>query len=218
MVRAQLLGRGRHIEDARVLAAMREVPRHEFVPPGERADAYCDQPLPIGHGQTISQPFIVALMTEALQLTTADRVLEIGTGSGYQTAILARLVHQVYSIEIIPALALRAEAVLRHLGIENVTLREGDGHEGWPDQAPFDAIMATCAPRTRPLALERQLAIGGRMAIPIGGVGEDQQLQVLHKVSARELVLERLVPVRFVPMTGVQATDSAPASPPRDPT
>src|SRR5437867_6015250 len=169
MVQEQLVPRGIH--DGRVLAAMARVPREEFVPADSRAASYEDGPLPIGHGQTISQPYIVAFMTEQLRPRPSDRVLEIGTGSGYQAAILAGLVKDVYTIEIIDALAKDAEATLQRLGYKNVHVRVGDGYRGWPEHASFDAITVTCAPDHVPQPLIDQLKEGGRMIIPVGGFG-----------------------------------------------
>lgn len=197
MVKEQLASRD--IRNPRVLAAMEAVPRHEFVPEEEQRLAYADMPLPIGHGQTISQPYIVALMTQLLEPKSTDRVLEIGTGSGYQAAVLAELVDEVYSIEIVEPLAERAEATLKRLGIKNVHVRSGDGYQGWPDKAPFDAIIVTCAPDHVPKPLVEQLREGGRMAIPIGeGI---QDLILLRKENG-QLIRESKLPVRFVPMTG----------------
>jgi protein-L-isoaspartate(D-aspartate) O-methyltransferase len=197
MVREQIEDRG--VRDARVLAALRKVPRHLFVPPEERDEAYNDYPLAIGHAQTISQPYIVAYMTEALELKPHDRVLEIGTGSGYQAAILAELVAQVYSIEIVEALAKEAEARLRRLGYSNVQVRAGDGYRGWPEAAPFDAIIVTAAPGHIPQPLVDQLREGGRMVLPLGQW--DQELVRLRR-SREGILRESLLPVRFVPMTG----------------
>jgi protein-L-isoaspartate(D-aspartate) O-methyltransferase len=199
MVREQLTSPFRGITNAHVLAAMSKVPRHEFVPPDLRARAYDDHPLPIGHDQTISQPYIVAFMTEQLQPQPDDRVLEIGTGSGYQAAVLAELVKEVYTIEIVEPLARGAEADLQRLGYTNVHVRAGDGYLGWPETAPFDAIIVTCAPEAVPKPLADQLKDGGRMIIPVG-YGE-QQLILLRKQGG---VLEKkaVLPVRFVPMTG----------------
>jgi protein-L-isoaspartate(D-aspartate) O-methyltransferase len=197
MVDEQLAARD--IKDPRVLAAMRRVPRHEFVPEAMRGNAYMDSPLPIGHDQTISQPYIVAFMTEALQLDPSHRVLEIGTGSGYQAAILGELVKEVYTIEIVAPLADRARATLKQLGYTNVQVRTGNGYLGWPDQAPFDRVMVTAAPDAIPQPLIEQLAIGGLMAIPVG-VG-DQELLILRRTDKGMETL-RTLPVRFVPMTG----------------
>jgi protein-L-isoaspartate(D-aspartate) O-methyltransferase len=200
MVEDQLAGTGRGITNTRVLAAMGKVPRQEFVPEDLRARAYQDSPLPIGHGQTISQPYIVAFMTEQLDPKPTDRVLEIGTGSGYQAAVLAGLTAQVYTVEIIRDLAQRAEADLKRLGYTNVHVRVGDGYKGWAEAAPFDAIIVTCAPEKVPPPLIEQLKDGGRMIIPIGA-GWDQELVLLRKQGGK---LERhaVLPVRFVPMTG----------------
>jgi protein-L-isoaspartate(D-aspartate) O-methyltransferase len=204
MVQDQLTGPGRDITNARVLAAMGKVPRHELVPADQRSLAYEDRPLPIGHDQTISQPYIVALMTEKLAPQSTDRILEIGTGSGYQAAVLAELVKEVYTIEIIEPLAKRAEADLKRLGYTNVFVRAGDGFQGWPEAAPFDAIIVTCAPEQVPQPLVAQLKDGGRIVIPIGPAG-NQQLVLLRK-QGRELEQSAVIPVRFVPMTGkVQA-------------
>lgn len=198
MVKEQLMPRGIHEE--RVLAAMMKVPREEFVPEHLRAASYADQPLPIGYNQTISQPFIVAFMTEQLRPQPHDRVLEIGTGSGYQAAILAQLVADVYSIEIIEPLARTAETTLQRLGYKNVHVKVGDGYKGWPEHAPFDAVIVTCAPDHVPQALVDQLKEGGRMIIPVGGPG-DQELYLLEKEKGA-LRRRAVSPVRFVPMTG----------------
>jgi len=200
MVAEQLSGPGRNITNARVLTVMGKVPRHEFVPERLRAQAYQDRPLPIGHGQTISQPYIVAFMTEQLEPRPADRVLEIGTGSGYQAAVLAELVAQVYTIEIIEDLAKRAATDLQRLGYTNVHVRAGDGYKGWPEAAPFDAIIVTCAPENVPQPLIDQLKDGGRMIIPIGPMW-DQELVLLRK-HGNKLEQHAVLPVRFVPMTG----------------
>jgi protein-L-isoaspartate(D-aspartate) O-methyltransferase len=205
MVRQQLTAPGRDITNARVLGVMGKVPRHEFVPTSLRGQAYEDHPLPIGFDQTISQPFIVAFMTEKLEPKPADKVLEIGTGSGYQAAVLAGLVSNVFTIEIVEPLARRAEADLKRLGYSNVKVRAGDGYKGWPEAAPFDAIIVTCAPERVPQPLVDQLKDGGRMIIPVGAFG-DQQLYLLQKKGGR--VEQRAVlPVRFVPMTGGSAKD-----------
>jgi protein-L-isoaspartate(D-aspartate) O-methyltransferase len=199
MVATQLRPRG--IADERVLAAMERVPRHEFVPAPIRGLAYADRPLPIGHDQTISQPFIVAFMTEALKPSPGDRVLEIGTGSGYQAAVLAELVAKVYTIEIVAPLGERARADLARLKYGNVHVRIGDGYEGWPEHAPFDAIIVTCSPEHVPAPLVEQLRDGGRMIIP---VGESPGAQALYLLEKRGGKVERraVLPVRFVPMTG----------------
>jgi protein-L-isoaspartate(D-aspartate) O-methyltransferase len=198
MVQQQLMARG--VNDARVLTAMTKVPREEFVPPDSRAASYEDGPLQIGSGQTISQPYIVAFMTEQLQPKTNDRILEIGTGSGYQAAVLAELVAEVYTIEIIEPLAKTAEATLQRLGYKNVHVKVGDGYKGWPENAPFDAITVTCAPDHVPQPLIDQLKEGGRMIIPVGGFG-DQELYLLQKQNG-QLQRRAVLPVRFVPMTG----------------
>lgn len=197
MVDDQLRARG--IRDPRVLDAMTRVPRHIFVPEAGRDDAYGDYPLPIGHGQTISQPYIVAFMTEALQLEPTHRVLEIGTGSGYQAAVLGELAGEVFTIEIIDELAVRARQLLADSGYRNVTVRTGNGYLGWPEHAPFDRIMVTAAPVDVPPALVDQLKIDGLMAIPVGtGL---QELRILRRTPDGMTTLATL-PVRFVPMTG----------------
>jgi protein-L-isoaspartate(D-aspartate) O-methyltransferase len=196
MVEQQLKPRG--IKDQRVLAAMAKVPREEFVPTDERIDAYEDGPLPIDYGQTISQPYIVAFMTEQLRPKPTDRVLEIGSGSGYQAAILAELVTDVYTIEIIEPLAKSAEATMQRLGYKNVHIKVGDGYQGWPEEAPFDAVIVTCAPENVPQPLIDQLQNGGRMVIPVGERFA-QQLYLLEKKNGR-LKESATLPVRFVPM------------------
>jgi protein-L-isoaspartate(D-aspartate) O-methyltransferase len=208
MVQEQLADPGRGITNERVLAVMGRVPRHEFVPADYRALAYDDHPLPIGHGQTISQPFIVAFMTEKLEPKSSDKVLEIGTGSGYQAAVLAELVSKVYTLEIVEPLAHRAEADLKRLGYTNVMVRAGDGYQGWPDAAPFDAVIVTCAPNHVPQPLVDQLKEGGRMIIPVDSAG-DQELYVLRKKGGK-VEKQAVLPVRFVPMTGRKATDPKP--------
>ncbi|MCP3979566.1 MAG: protein-L-isoaspartate(D-aspartate) O-methyltransferase [bacterium] len=197
MVRRQIEARG--VRNAGVLAAMRDVPRHAFVPPTARRQAHVDGPLAIGHGQTISQPYIVALMTELLNPTAAMRVLEIGTGSGYQTAVLSRCVARVYSVEIVPGLARDAARRLERLGCDNVETREVDGTDGWPEAAPFDGILVTAAPQRIPPALVEQLADGGRLVIPVGSIG--QELIVVTR-TADGSESRSVTPVRFVPMTG----------------
>ena len=196
MVQQQLVARG--IKDERVLAAMGKVPREEFVPPESRDASYEDGPLPIGYDQTISQPYIVAFMTEQLRPKPSDRVLEIGTGSGYQAAILAGLVKEVYSIEIVEPLAKNAEATLARLGCKNIHVKIGDGYKGWPEAAPFDAIVVTCAPDKVPQPLTDQLKEGGRLVIPVGERFA-QQLYVLEKKNG-QLKESVTLPVRFVPM------------------
>src|SRR5215216_4465712 len=196
MVQRQLMTRG--INDARVLAAMAKVPREEFVAPESRAASYEDGPLPIGYGQTISQPYVVAFMTEQLRPKPSDRVLEVGTGSGYQAAILAELVSEIYSIEIVEPLAKTAEVTLQRLGYKNVHLKIGDGYKGWPEMAPFDAIIVTCAPDKVPQPLADQVKDGGRMIIPVGERFA-QQLYLLEKKNG-QLKQSITLPVRFVPM------------------
>ncbi len=196
MVRFQIGARG--IDSPSVINAMQKVERHLFVPPPLRSRAYGDYPLPIGEGQTISQPYIVALMTQVLNLSPSDRVLEVGTGSGYQAAVLAEICSQVFSIELIEILGQRAERLLTELGYRNVHVKIGDGYQGWPEHAPFDAIIVTCAPSHIPAALQEQLAEGGRMVIPVGGPG-DQELVLLIKEKG-EIRRKDIIPVRFVPM------------------
>ncbi len=198
MVEFQLARRG--ISDERVLAAMRRVPRHRFVPESQAPFAYEDGPLPIGQGQTISQPYVVAFMTQALELSGDERVLEIGTGSGYQAAILSQLAREVWTIEIVEPLAEQARSTLARLGYPDIHVRCGDGYLGWPEHAPFDAIMVTAAPDHVPQPLLDQLAVGGRMIVP---VGEREQELVLVRRTAEGYVREEVLPVRFVPMTGL---------------
>jgi protein-L-isoaspartate(D-aspartate) O-methyltransferase len=198
MVEQQIRARG--IDDERVLAAMAQVPRHLFVPEVERRQAYEDHPLPIGSGQTISQPYVVALMTSLLALTPQSRVLEIGTGSGYQAAVLSRLAAEVYSVEIVPDLAARALGTLARLGYDNIHVRIADGYRGWSEAAPFDAIVLTAAPREVPQPLLDQLRPGGRLVLPVGGV--DQDLVLMTKGADGSLQRQTVIPVRFVPMTG----------------
>jgi protein-L-isoaspartate(D-aspartate) O-methyltransferase len=188
--------------DRRVLQAMGEVPRHEFVPEDSKGFAYYNRPLPIGHGQTISQPYIVALMTDLAQPKPDDIVLEIGTGSGYQAAILSPLVQHVYSIEIIEALAADAKQRLQRLGFANVTTRLGDGYYGWEEHAPFDAIIVTAAASHVPPPLIQQLRPGGRMVIPVGGRFLTQQLLLIEKGEDGDIVTRQVAAVRFVPLTG----------------
>ncbi len=187
------------IGDPRVLAAMRTVPRHRFVPADQQDAAYDDRPLPIGFGQTISQPYIVAFMTEALALSPSDVVLEIGTGCGYQAAVLAELAGEVYTIELVPELAEQARHTLDALGYRNVHVSAGDGDRGWPEHAPFPKIIVTAAPEEVPQALVDQLAVGGTMVVPVGPRYGDQELRILTK-TAHGVVTERSLPVRFVPM------------------
>ena len=198
MVREQIAGRG--IRDRRVLEALRRVPRHSFIPAAERARAYDDGPVPIGQGQTISQPYIVALMTELVRPQPGDRVLEVGTGSGYQAAVLARLVKHVYTIELEETLARSATAVLRELQFENITVRTGDGYGGWPEHAPFDIVIVTAAPEHIPQPLIDQLKPGGRLIVPVGPRFSVQQLQLLEKDANGAIKTTEVSPVMFVPL------------------
>jgi protein-L-isoaspartate(D-aspartate) O-methyltransferase len=198
MVRVQIEARG--VRDRAVLEAMRAIPRELFMPPGVRAQAYADRPAPIGHGQTISQPYIVALMTELLGATRADRVLEIGTGSGYQAAVLSLVARRVYSIEIVPELARSAAETLHRLGYDNVTVRTGDGYRGWPEEAPFERVILTAAPPTIPQALIDQLANGGRLVAPEGANPFEQQLVVIEKGRDGRVTRRAVMRVVFVPM------------------
>lgn len=192
-------GTGRYALEPRVLAVMEQVPRHEFVPEAQRHAAYRNRPLPIGQGQTISQPYIVALMTGLLQLKPEHRVLEVGTGSGYQAAVLARLAREVFTIEIIAELGRTAAETLARLDYGNVKVRVGDGYLGWPEEAPFDAIIVTAAPDHVPQALVAQLKPGGRLVIPVGSA--EQDLLVVEKKPDGTATTEEIVPVRFVPLT-----------------
>lgn len=196
MVEGQLVRRG--LRDPLVLEAMRRVPRHYFVPPESQAYAYDDYPLPIGEEQTISQPYIVALMTEELGLTGGERVLEIGTGSGYQTAVLAEIAGHVYTVELLPSLAEEARRTLEALGYDNISYRIGDGWEGWSEHAPYDAIMATAAPLELPEPLVEQLATGRRLVLPLGEI--EQDLVQVTKDESGCLSKRVLTPVRFVPL------------------
>jgi protein-L-isoaspartate(D-aspartate) O-methyltransferase len=196
MVEQQIQGRG--VTDARLLEAMRTVPRERFVTPEQAEHAYDDTPLPIGHGQTISQPYVVAYMTDVLRVDPSHRVLEIGTGSGYQAAILGELAREVYTIEIVPQLAQRAKETLLALGYEHVHVREGDGYAGWPERAPFDRIMVTAAVEAIPPPLLEQLTPGGRLVVPVGSQGETQWIVIAEKTD-RGTVERRTIPVRFVP-------------------
>jgi protein-L-isoaspartate(D-aspartate) O-methyltransferase len=198
MVYSQIVARG--ISDEKVINAMLKVERHKFVPRGYEKLAYGDYPLPIEEGQTISQPYIVALMTEEIELEPADKVLEIGTGSGYQAAVLSLLVDKVYTIEIIESLATTAAQRLEDLGFLNVEVRHGDGFLGWPEDAPFDAIIITCAPPKLPKPLVEQLAEGGRLIVPLG---EDFQMLTLYRKVNGNLEKEEITPVLFVPMKGI---------------
>lgn len=198
MVEQQIRQRG--VTDARVLDAMRTVPRERFVPPELLPQAYDDGPLPIGSGQTISQPYIVAYMTEALRVQPSHKVLEVGTGSGYQAAILSYLVREVYTIEIVPELATRAETLLRSLNRTNVRVRAGDGYVGWPEQAPFDRVIVTAAPEEIPRPLIDQLADGGLLVAPVGAQSAPQWMTVVEKTQ-KGVVQRRTIPVQFVPFT-----------------
>jgi protein-L-isoaspartate(D-aspartate) O-methyltransferase len=210
MVASQLVRAGRGITNSRVLMAMGKVPRHEFLPERLRAQAYDDHPLPIGHEQTISQPFIVAFMTQQLDPKPTDRVLEIGTGSGYQAAVLAEIVGEVYTIEIVEELAARATADLTRLGYTNVHVRASDGYKGWSEAAPFDAVIVTCAPERVPQPLIDQLKDGGRVIIPLGPLWK-QELVLLRKQNGK-LEQHAVLPVQFVPMTRkAQGKADAPA-------
>ena len=197
MVERQIVARG--VKDAKVIAAMKTVPRHLFVPAGLRGNAYEDRPLSIGWEQTISQPYIVAFMTEQLGVKPGDRVLEIGTGSGYQAAVLAQIADSVFTIEIIPELAQKAQETLRELNYKNIIVRNGDGYHGWKEKAPFDAIIVTAAPPKIPPLLLEQLQNGGKMILPVGEYV--QELVVVHKTE-RGMEMQNVLPVRFVPMTG----------------
>ena len=201
-VRATARDLGRETLDPRVERALLDVPRHEFVAPGDETRAYLDAPLPIGHGQTISQPFIVAVMTELLATRPGDVVLEIGTGSGYQAAVLAGLVARVYSIEIVAPLAARAAATLTRLGYDNVEVRVGDGHQGWPEHAPFDGIILTAAGGEIPPALFAQLRSGGRLVAPVETEAGGQSLRVYRKSNSGQVTMKDVLPVMFVPLTG----------------
>lgn len=198
MVTQQIIGRG--VKDARVLTAMQKVPRHKFIPQSEQQHAYDDSPLPIGYDQTISQPYIVAYMTEALHLKGSERVLEIGTGSGYQAAVLSELAKEIYTIEIVVPLCKEAKERLAKLGFHNVHVLCGDGYSGWPDFAPFDAIIITAAPAHIPEPLLKQLKSGGRMVAPVGRLY--QELVLITKDEQGVVKRKKLLPVRFVPMTG----------------
>jgi protein-L-isoaspartate(D-aspartate) O-methyltransferase len=197
MVRAQIAARG--IDQGSVLQAMRTVPRHLFVPEELQAAAYADHPLAIGQGQTISQPYVVALMTQLLELRGGEKILEIGTGSGYHAAVMSRIAGSIYSVEIIPELARRARRTLEQIGYDNVHVRHGDGYQGWPEEAPFDAIVLTAAPEQIPPPLLDQLKVGGRMVAPVGGFFQELKLIVKHDDGIETRSVEA---VRFVPMTG----------------
>jgi protein-L-isoaspartate(D-aspartate) O-methyltransferase len=202
MMRSQLRAYSPGVHNDAVLEAMRQVPRHLFVAPELQRAAYADRPLPIGYGQTISQPYIVALMTEALQLRAGAKVLEVGTGSGYQAAVLSELTPRVLTIEIIHALGEEARQRLQRLGYYTVRVRIGDGYFGWPEEAPFDGIIVTCAAGHIPPPLVDQLRPGGRMVIPVGGLYEVQRLMVVSKDERGAIQTKELLPVLFVPMRG----------------
>jgi len=197
MISNQIVSRG--IKDTQLIEAMRKVPRHLFVPENRRDSAYDDRPLPIGEGQTISQPYIVAFMTKALDLSLEDMVLEIGTGSGYQAAILAEIVREVYSIEVIPGLGEAARERLEKMGYKNISVKIGDGYEGWPEKAPFDGVIVTCAPEKIPKSLIDQLDKGGRMIIPVGEKRGIQKLVLIRKDKGM-VIKKEVMDVLFVPM------------------
>ncbi len=198
MIENQIVSRG--VTDESVLSVMSDIPRHLFIDESQWSIAYSDGPLPIGHGQTISQPYIVAFMIELLQPDSHHVVLEIGTGSGYQAAVLAKLVHHVFTIEIVPELGRSAQKTLKRLGYENVSVRIGDGYKGWPKEAPFDRIILTAAPEEVPKALVDQLKPGGRMVLPVGPRWWGQDLLVIEKDLTGEVIEKKTLPVRFVPM------------------
>ncbi len=211
MVEWQIARRG--VRDALVLQAMRDAPRHWFIPQRMQRYAYDDRPLPIGQGQTISQPYIVAFMTAALKLTGDAKVLEVGTGSGYQAAVLAEITPHVYTIEIVEPLARQAMETFKGRGYDTIVTKIGDGYAGWPEHAPFDAIIVTCAPGHVPPALVEQLKVGGRLCIPVGPQGAGQSLQRITKQPDGSTVTEDLLPVLFVPMTGKARERSAQTDP-----
>ncbi|NAY90929.1 protein-L-isoaspartate(D-aspartate) O-methyltransferase [Muricauda sp. JGD-17] len=198
MVKSQIQARG--INHPATLSAMLNVPRHEFVPKDQKVFAYSDRPLPIGQGQTISQPYIVAFMTQTLRLKRSHRVLEIGTGSGYQAAVLSKIADSVYTIEIVEELALSSKNLLQKLGYKNVVVRWGDGYNGWPEKAPFDAIMVTAGAESIPQPLLDQLKLGGRMIIPVGPHNAIRQLILVEK-KKNKIIKKNVMPVRFVPFT-----------------
>lgn len=202
LVRETRTETGRPALDERVMAVMRKVPRHEFVPASQLANAYQNRPLPIGHGQTISQPYIVALMTDLARVEPGHKVLEVGTGSGYQTAVMAHLARAVYTIEIIEPLGLQARQRLQKLGYDNVQVRLGDGYHGWEEHAPYDAILVTAAASHIPPPLIRQLKAGGRMVIPVGAAFMVQQLMLVEKNRDGTVSTRQILPVAFVPLTG----------------
>jgi protein-L-isoaspartate(D-aspartate) O-methyltransferase len=200
LTRETRLETGRSALGERVMAALAKVPRHEFVPSDQRRNAYQNRPLPIGSGQTISQPFIVALMTDMMDVKATDRVLEVGTGSGYQAAVLAELAAMVYTIEIVEALGREAAERFRNLGYRNIVTRVGDGYQGWPEHAPFDAIMVTAAPREVPQPLIDQLRPGGKLVVPVGGQLAGQTLLIVEKQPDGRIVRRNVLAVRFVPL------------------
>lgn len=207
MVQRQIAGRG--VKSEKVLDAMRRVPRERFLPAGQGVWAYDDNPLPIGDGQTISQPYVVAYMTEALALQGGEKVLEIGTGSGYAAAVLAEIADEVYTIERIEGLATMAKAALEGLGYDNVNVRHGDGTLGWPEEAPFDSIVVTAAGPEVPETLKQQLKIGGRLVIPVGKSKWSQQVVRVTRVAEADFETEYLLPVRFVPLVGEEGWHSS---------
>ena len=202
MIREQIASRG--IKNPEVLRVMGEMPRHLFVPANVREQAYEDRPVPIGHGQTISQPFIVGFMTELLDVQSSHRILEIGTGSGYQAAILSKLVKEVFTMEIVPELAQSAEALFRRLGYKNIFVRSGNGYLGWPEASPFDRIIVTAAPPEIPQVLIDQLKPGGRLLAPVGSSPANQQIIMVEKTKDGKVVERAVLPVRFVPMVRPQ--------------
>lgn len=200
MVDTQIRKRG--VKDPRVLAAMRQVPRDHFVPREFREFAFSDGPLPLSSGQTISQPYMVAVMTEMLQIQPGDRILEIGTGSGYQTAVLAELAEAIYSVEILPGLLEKAQSTLKGLGYDNIHFKQADGWYGWPEAGPFDAALVAAAPEDLPTPLFDQLKPGGRLVVPVGPTGAVQNLLLIKKDINGDLHTRDLMSVRFVPLTG----------------
>ncbi|HBA84573.1 MAG TPA: protein-L-isoaspartate O-methyltransferase [Verrucomicrobia bacterium] len=208
MLEVDLKARG--IRNPEVLGAMRAVPREAFVPAALYDEAYADHPLPIGKGQTISQPYMVALMTELADARASSKVLEVGSGCGYQAAVLAEICRMVYTVEILPELAEQARENLKALGYRNVKVRTGDGAKGWPEQAPFDAVLVAAAPVTVPLALVDQLKLGGRLVIPVGAAMSSQYLMLIRKHEDGTVSEEKIIPVRFVPLTGPETNEKSP--------